>query len=333
MLSTLVAGVLNDALTQAFGPQAVVFAIAAIGLNIHFGYAGLLNFGQVGFMLIGAYGLAFGISYLELPVFFAILLGIGFSVALALILGLPTLRLRADYLAIVTIAAGEIVRLIGRSKGMKPYTNSSDGLSGWAGWFQDNTPWQNTFYNVGPMTFTKMQVFIVVFGWTLVAILVLVVYLLMRSPWGRVLKAIREDEDAARALGKNAYSYKMQALVLGGVIGGIAGMFLAIGNGTVQPDAFVPNVTFFTWTILILGGAARVFSPVIGAMLFWFMLTIAEGLLRLLVETEWLPVAYLSSVNIGQFRYMLMGVSLMLLMIFRPQGIFGDRAEMALDDH
>ncbi|MEZ5341646.1 MAG: branched-chain amino acid ABC transporter permease [Acidimicrobiales bacterium] len=333
MFSTVLAGVWGDALTQAFGPLAVYYAIAAIGLNIHFGYTGLLNFGQVGFMLVGAYGLGFGITTWDLPWFMAIGLGLLLAAVLGVILGLPTLRLRADYLAIVTIASSEIVRLLGRSNVFKDYTGGAEGLSGWSGWFQDHTPWQNTFYSFGPITYTKMQVFVVVFGWLTVALLVLMVHLLMRSPWGRVLKAIREDEDAARALGKNAYSYKMQALLLGGVIGGIAGMFAAVSNGTVQPDFYVPNVTFFTWTILILGGAARVFSPVVGAILFWFMLTIAEGLLRIVEESDALPKSLLSPTDIGDFRYMLMGASLMLLLIFRPQGIFGDRAEMALDDH
>ena len=333
MFATDLASILGDALTQAFGPEAVVFAIAAIGLNIHFGYTGLLNFGQVGFMLMGAYGLGIGIAIWDQTWWLSIFIGVLFSLALALVLGFPTLRLRADYLAIVTIAAAEILRLIARSKPMRGITRGAEGLNEWAGPFQEMTPWQETTYDFGPLTYTKMQVFVVVFGWLLVALLVGFVYLLMTSPWGRVLKAIREDEDAARALGKNAYWYKMQSLMIGGVIGGFAGMLQVIGKGTVQPDTFVPQITFFAWTVLILGGAGRVFSPVVGAMLFWFLLTIAEGLLRMLVETEWLPRSMLSATDIGDFRFMFVGLALMLLMIFRPQGIFGDRAEMALDDH
>ena len=164
MFATDLASIFSDALTQAFGPEAVVFAIAAIGLNIHFGYTGLLNFGQVGFMLMGAYGLGVGIAIWDQHWFISVIIGIIFSLALALILGFPTLRLRADYLAIVTIAAAEILRLIARSKPMRGITRGAEGLNEWAGPFQDMTPWQSTTYDFGPLTYTKMAAFAVVFG-------------------------------------------------------------------------------------------------------------------------------------------------------------------------
>jgi len=173
---------------------------------------------------------------------------------------------------------------------------------------------------------------IVVFGWLAVAIVTILVWLLMRSPWGRVLKAIREDEDAARALGKNAYWFKMQSLLLGGAIGGFAGFIQVLDKATVQPDTFVPPITFFFWTALILGGAARVFSPIVGAILFWFIIIFAESFLSELVEDGTIPEAILKSTDVSNVRFLIMGIMLMSLMVFRPQGIFGDREEMALDD-
>ena len=156
------------------------------------------------------------------------------------------------------------------------------------------------------------------------------------QPWGRVLKAIREDEDAARALGKNAYNYKLQALVIGGVIGGLAGMLQAIDKQSVQPDTFNPVITFMIWTVLIIGGAARVWSPVIGAMIFWGLISGLEALMRELLDSsleDFLArFLNLDVGNVSQVRFMVFGLVLMLLMRYRPQGIFGSREEMALDD-
>ncbi len=119
--------VVSESLTQAIGPQAVVFALAAIGLNIHFGYTGLLNFGHIGFLAVGAYGPAIAISSWGWPAGLAIFVGLLFALALALVLGLPTLRLRADYLAIVTIAAAEIIRLLARSTALRERDARSRG--------------------------------------------------------------------------------------------------------------------------------------------------------------------------------------------------------------
>ena len=110
----------------------------------------------------------------------------------------------------------------------------------------------------------------------MVALACVFVYLLMRSPWGRVLKGIREDEDAVRSLGKNVYSYKMQSLVLGGVIGALAGIIYVLPRA-VQPDAMGRSMTFFIWTILLLGGAATVFGPVLGTILFFSVRILIRG--------------------------------------------------------
>jgi neutral amino acid transport system permease protein len=156
-----------------------------------------------------------------------------------------------------------------------------------------------------------------------------IVYLLMKSPWGRVLKAIREDEDAVRSLGKNVFSYKMQSLVLGGVIGCLGGFIYGLAYGSIQPDVFGTETTFFLYTMVILGGAARVFGPVIGAMLFWVLLVLLNGALSEAVSAG--VITFIDTNQAGALRQVFVGLGLILLLIFRPQGIFGDKREIAID--
>lgn len=315
------------------GQDAVVYALACVGLNIHFGYTGLLNFGQVGFMAIGAYGVGISITYYGWNPVVAIIIGILACVVLALLLGLPALRLRADYLAIVTIAASEIIRIVFRSVSLRGFSGGSNGINGFADAFYDPSPFDpQREYGWGPLQFLGNRFWILIVGWCLVAVITGLVFLWMKAPFGRVLRAIREDEDAARSLGKNAYWYKVQSLILGGVIGGIGGMVLSIGTQTVQPDAYSPPVTFFLYTALILGGVGRVWSPVAGAMVFWGLLAFTDNLLRQMVANDLMPDAIMEGTQVGQVRFMMVGAGLMALMIFRPQGLFGNREEMALDD-
>lgn len=328
------------------GERFIVFALAAIGLNLHFGYTGLLNFGQAVFMAAGAYGLAMMVATIGprlnentglnmsdttlfwVGVFMAVVV---FPVIFALIMGVPTLRLRADYLAIVTIAVAEIFRIVARSPRFDWLTGSSDGLTGFSSTFYDMSPFSTTeryFFNL----FTGNQFFLVLVGWVILAIGTTLCWLLIRSPWGRVLKAIREDEDAARSLGKNAYSYKMQALILGGMFGAVGGMVRAVGFSVAQPDNFITDVTFFVWVALILGGAGKVFGPLVGAALLYAVLDSSDTILRQLVENEYIPSSFMSGTQVGQVRFMIVGLGLVLLAAFRPQGIFGNKEEMALDD-
>ncbi len=325
------AAVFNRFVAAAIGDSAVYFAAAAIGLNLHFGYTGLLNFGQIGFLLVGAYGVAITVTFLGLSFWPGIVVGLLAAVVLALLLGIPTLRLRADYLAIVTIVAAEILRLTFRSVALREVTGGSFGLQGFAGAFYDINPFTQSRYSFGIVSFSERQLWLLVVGWTLVAVLAVVIWLLANSPWGRVLKAIREDEDAARSLGKNVFVYKMQSLVLGGVMGGVGGILLAVNQQAVQPDTYSPPVTFFIFTALILGGAATVVGPIIGSMLFWALLAATDSFLRQAVSADLIPAAIMDGVQVGQVRFMLVGLGLMLLMIFRPQGILGDRRELALE--
>jgi branched-chain amino acid transport system permease protein len=240
-----------------------------------------------------------------------------------MLLGIPTLRLRADYLAIVTIAAAEIVRYIVTTNQLTAVTGSANGLAAFEGGFYAMNPFPAGSY----MGMNNRDFFIRVVGWGLVVVCCTLVWLLMRSPWGRVLKGIREDENAVRSLGKNVYAYKMQALIIGGVLGALAGMIFTLPRGAVQPANYGTELTFFLYTCLLLGGLGTVLGPVIGAMIFWVVLSLTQGILYGLIESG--AVTWLNTVQAGQLRYILVGVALMLLMIFRPQGVFGNKKELA----
>lgn len=314
------------------GEPFIYFSLAAMGLNMHYGYTGLLNFGQAVFMAAGAYGLSMAVVTLGLNFWWGLLLGIViFPLLLALIMGVPTLRLRADYLAIVTIAASEMFRIIARSPSLDRWTGSSDGLTAFANRFYDFNPFDKQkryFFGL----FIGNQMWVVLVGWIVLSIVVLIVWMTMRSPWGRVLRAIREDEDAARSLGKNAYWFKMQSLMIGGMFGALGGMFRAIGTQSAQPQNFITDVTFFAWVALILGGAAKVGGPIAGAAILYGILNFTDVLLRQLVENGYMPEAIMDGTQVGQVRFMMIGLGLILLAIYRPQGIFGTKEEMALDD-
>jgi neutral amino acid transport system permease protein len=312
------------ALGEIFSPTTAAYALAALGLAVHFGFTGLLNFGQAGFMAVGGYAFAITAVKLEWPVWGSVLATIVASVIFALILGIPTLRLRADYLSIVTIASAEIIRLSVKTPEFSDVTGGSEGINGAARAFNELNPLPEGRWGFGVLTYSSDQWWVRIVGWLVVALACLIVYLLVRSPWGRIVKGIREDQDAVRALGKNVFSYKMQALILGGVLGGLAGALFILPR-SLQPDNYGTQLTFFLYTILLLGGAATVFGPIAGSIIFWVTLSLSDGLLTLLVTNNWLPI---ESTQQGPIRFIIIGVTLMLLVIFRPQGIFGKKKEM-----
>ncbi|WP_394280013.1 branched-chain amino acid ABC transporter permease [Microbacterium sp.] len=317
--------ILNNTAAQILSPTTLGFVLAAIGLSVHFGFAGLLNMGVAGFMAIGAYGFAistltFGLSW---PV--AALIGLVGAVLFSIVMGVPTLRLRGDYLAIVTIAAAEVVRLLFLTSTFRDTTGSADGLSGFQRDFRASNPLPAGRYGWGPWTYQSDQWWVIIVGTITIAIVVLFVWLLMRSPWGRVIRGIREDEDAVRSLGKNVFAFKMQALIVGGVIIAAGGIITAMGTN-VNPNVYVTSQTFYVWTALLLGGAATIFGPVLGAVLFWVVRAFLSNLLPALVKIGWLP--FLNAQQSQMLVFVLVGVALMLLVIFRPQGILGNKKEL-----
>jgi len=317
--------ILSNTGSSILSPATLGFALAALGLAVHFGYAGLLNMGIAGFMAIGAYGYAISVLSFGLPWWLAALVGLAGAAIFALILGIPTLRLRGDYLAIVTIAAAEVVRLLFLTTAFDDVTGSADGLSGYHNSFRAANPLPDGTYGFGPWTYTETQWWVRIVGLITLAIAVLVVWMLMRSPWGRVLKGIREDEDAVRALGKNVFAYKMQTLVLGGVIAAAGGIIYAMPS-SVNPGVYVTSLTFFVWTALLLGGAATVFGPLLGSLLFWVLQTFLGSVLPAMVQAGLLP--FMSQIQAGVLRFILVGIALMLLVIFMPQGILGNKKEL-----
>jgi ABC-type branched-subunit amino acid transport system permease subunit len=316
--------ILNNTGASLLSPVTIAYALATVGLAVHFGYAGLLNMGIAGFMAIGAYGYAISILTFGLPWWIGVLVGIIGSILFALILGIPTLRLRGDYLAIVTIAAAEVLRLLFLTTAFEEVTGSADGLSGYHLDFRAANPIPDGTYGFGPWTYNQDGWWVRILGLLALVIAILMVWALMRSPWGRVLKGIREDEDAVRALGKNVFSYKLQALVLGGVIAAVGGIVYAL-PASVNPGVYVTSLTFFVYTALLLGGAATVFGPVLGSVIFWVIQTLLGNLLPALVQVGVLPMTTSQSQTL---RFILVGIALMLIVIFRPQGILGNKKEL-----
>jgi branched-chain amino acid transport system permease protein len=323
-----VSAAFQDAILAGIGIQAAAFALAAVGLNLQFGYTGLLNFGHVAFMLVGAYGTAITVNE-GYPLWLAVLVGIGAAVLLGLIFGLPTLRLRADYLAIVTITAGETLRLIVNAGGQNSLTQGPFGIQSFANSFFSVNPIPNGNYGPGRVSFSADELWVVIVAWLLVALAALLVERLVTSPWGRAIRAIREDEDAARSLGKNTFAYKLQSLVLGGVMGALAGMMLAFDQQSVSPGYYLPALTFFVYTVVILGGPGTVRGPIVGAIIFWFLLQLTAGILNDFIANGWIPSDRADDVL--TFRYVLVGLALILLAVWRPQGIFGRREELLID--
>jgi len=396
-------GILNAIMSSATSPQTAAVALAVIGLNIHFGFTGLLNIGQSAFMLLGAYGFAVttkeGIPSLGIdPLTFTslvagVVVGLLMAFVFALVLGVPTLKLRGDYLAIVTISAAEILRYVGRSVGYSKLTNLTGGSQGIPGSqyrdpFTDLSPFGTggttilefnysdvadgatwvrvlgwlvvialavAFVQVArrriglagaarsvtmavtgvlallgllflvPVTNQNTGVdgwWVTVVAWSLAVLGTLVVLVLAKSPWGRALRGVREDEDAMRSLGKNVFAIKMQALIIGGLFGALGGMMYVLPS-TVQPDSLGRTLTFFCYTALLLGGAAAIWGPIIGSIVFY-----AGRIFVISFTQTYVPDSVMNSQEATQFAYIVVGVALMLLVIFRPQGILGDKREL-----
>jgi ABC-type branched-subunit amino acid transport system permease subunit len=388
-------GILNAMMRTAVDPQTAAVAIAVIGLNIHFGYTGLINIGQSAFMLLGAYGFAISITQ-GWPLVIAVLIGLAVAFVFALVLGVPTLKLRGDYLAIVTISAAEIVRYVGRSVGYEGLFNLTGGAQGipgsqYRGPFSNLSPFGNgnttllgfnytdiaggsalvrlvgwaivialiwlavrvgrgrmglegmaqTASVIGLTILTLVMIFFLapvsqqntgvdgwwftVVAWVIVGISLVMVVGLTRSPWGRALRGVREDEDAMRSLGKNVFAIKMQALIIGGLFGALGGIIYVL-PASVQPDSMGRSLTFFCYTALLLGGTATIFGPMLGSVLFFagriFIKTFAQA---------YIPNSIMNDSRTEQFSYIVVGVALMLLVIFRPQGVLGNKRELRFD--
>ena len=283
-------------------------------------------------MMVAGYSIASAVTIFFSSLWLGVLIGLVLTVILALLLGVPTLRLRADYLAIVTIAAAEIIRQTVSAAAFSDTFGGQDGVTDFISGFRAVNPYSDSL-DLGIVEWSAYDTWVMTVGWAMVAVSCLVVWLLMRSPWGRVLKSIREDEDAVRSLGKNVYAYKMQSLIIGGVFGALAGFAVALRSAAVGPSFFATDVTFFAYTVLLIGGAARVLGPVAGAIIFWFLITALGAFFSQATRGSdpLIPTWIMDSQQASLMRFIFLGLGLMLLMIFRLLGIFGDRRELAID--
>lgn len=318
-------------LVSALGPIAAAYTISTVGLNLQFGYTGLLNFGHVGFMMMGGYGLAATVEAGG-SMWLGVVVGIAAAVLLGLILGIPTLRLRTDYLAITTIAAAESLRFLARSPTTESVTGGVFGLQGFATDFHSLNPFDaSATFDLVVIDVSGRRLWVMIVGWTVAILATLLIRRLINSPWGRMVKAIREDEDATTSLGKNVFAVKLQSLTLGGALGAIGGIIIAFEQQNITPDNFLPQVTFILFVVVILGGAGTVWGPILGALVFQFFFFFFDSLMRQAQENvEWVG-AVIGSAGAGQMRFVLVGIALILLLVFRPQGMLGNRKESLID--
>lgn len=418
------------------------YALFSLGLNLQWGYTGLINFGHIAFMTLGAYTTVL-LTLKGVPILVATVAGGLCAAFLGLLIGLSTLRLREDYLAIVTIGVAEVVRLIALNE--EALTNGTRGVYGyplpldrlepnlgvkiamigvltgifglglwhlwqwvrqlpmgdrwvrsdhrssrrrvialfvgyglclallvaalWLGFSVDFgflfvsivplalgvslpylqfkqplaqlklQPW-STHLAIAAATFTLGVVMMAYWAgvvglwdytykaglmWLLVVSVAIVFWrlqALVHSPWGRVLKAIREDEEVAKALGKNVFRYKLQSLMIGGAIAGLAGSFYAWQLTFINPDGFISLLTFQAWIIVVLGGSGNNVGTLLGSMIFWAYDAATRFLLPVLLP--------LDEARLGAFRVMVIGLLMIVLMMWRPQGILGKKDELSL---
>jgi branched-chain amino acid transport system permease protein len=308
-----------------------IYTIFALGLYVQFALTGLPNFGHVAFAALAAYTMAILVIRFAAPMPLAALAGLLIAVAFSFVLGVPTLRLRADYLAIATVAGGEIVRYLALNlQGLTGGPLGSIGMLGPTRLAQYNGAWDALIGRIvdalekGPLAVVASRDFaMLLIVWPLVIALLLVFWLMARSPWGRLMRAIREDEAAAAAVGKNVVRAKMQALALGALLGGLAGLLLAWQIGIVTPDDYQPTFTFYAYLILILGGTTRIWAIPFGAALFGLLYSGTRFL-------NFFPLSLFDSGERAYLRLLLVGLLLIVLMAVRPQGLLGNRRELVL---
>ena len=298
-----------------FGTVASILAIAVLGLNLQWGNTGLFNGGVAAFFGAGAYGtmilggpadpLQLGGFALPYPV--AFLGGVLLAALLAWAVGLLTLRLRHDYLAIATFGVAVALEAVARNA--EWLTGGAKGMRGFPRPFEGAFADQFT-YNLAFLAF--------------VTILLILIYIglerLIRSPYGRVLRAIREDEIAAGALGKNATRLRLEAFVLGSAIIGAAGALYVSFYAFISPQDMAPILTFQIWAMLIVGGAGNNRGAVLGAFLIWGAWTSSGFLLSRFAPTE-------VQIYTGPIQYIMIGSIIVGMLLWRPQGLLPERIE------
>jgi len=296
-----------------FATMAGILAIAVLGLNLQWGYTGLFNGGVVAFFGAGAYGtMILGarpdpmlMGGFDLPWIVAFAGGIAFAGLVAWIVGVLTLRLRHDYLAIATF--GVAVALESVARNAQWLTGGARGMRGFP----------RPLESVVNDTFLYMLVLL-----ALVMSVLIIVYLglerLANAPFGRLLRAIREDEEAARSLGKNPARLRLQAFVIGAMIMGASGALYVTNTAFISPQDMAPILTFQIWAMLIVGGAGNNRGALLGAGLIWAVWTASGFALTRLVPQGW-------QLSAGSIQYILIGLVIVGMLLWRPQGLLPER--------
>lgn len=291
---------------------ALSYAVICLGLNLQWGQTGLFNVGIAGFVAVGAYVSALlttphtpdRFGGFDLPIVAGWIGAAIFTGLATLLVGALTIRLRADYLAIATFGVAVAVQLV--LLNLQPVTGGPFGI----GYI--------------PRPFAGLATDPTAFGFAnlaLMAAVVLGVYLmlerLVRGPWGRVLRAIREDEAAALALGKNAVSFRLQAFAIGGAIMGLGGALQAHFIGFIAPENYQPTLTFQVWAMLIVGGSGNNRGAILGAVLVWGLWAASAGAVSALFPTD-------QQARASSLQIVMIGTALCAILLQRPRGLLGE---------
>jgi branched-chain amino acid transport system permease protein len=294
--------------------MALINAIVCLGLNVQWGQTGLFNVGIAGFVAMGAYVSALlttppsdgHLGGFGLPIVVGWFAAIIASAAASAFVGALTLRLRSDYLAITTFGVAVAVQLVALNA--QKLTGGAFGVAFIPRPFERlaETP---ALFNLANLA--------------LVAGLTLVLYLALErlalSPWGRVLRAIREDERAAKALGKNPTRFRLEAFALGGALMGLSGAIEAHFIGFIAPDDYLSSLTFQVWAMLIVGGSGNNLGAILGAVIVWALWTVSG-----LVISDFVPAGY--EARAASLRSVAIGLLLATMIVLRPRGLIGERA-------
>jgi branched-chain amino acid transport system permease protein len=299
-----------------FLTMALTYAVMCLGLNIQWGQTGLFNVGIAAFVAIGAYASAIlttpdapdRLGGFDLPIAIGWLGGALAAGLAAWFVGALTIRLRADYLAIATFGVAVSVQLCVLN--IQPLTGGAFGIG--------FIPRPFNSLAGDPLSFGLANL-------ALMAGLVLGLYLalqhLAKSPWGRVLRAIREDEVAAQALGKRPVRFRLQAFTIGGAIMGLAGAAQGHFIGFIAPDNYLPILTFQVWAMLIVGGSGNNRGAIIGAILVWGIWALSAAAVSAFVPPE-------QQARAAALQIVMIGVGLCLILLLRPRGLIGERRSL-----
>jgi ABC-type branched-subunit amino acid transport system permease subunit len=312
--------------------QAGVWVLLAVGLNVVVGLAGLLDLGYAAFFAIGAYTYAYGASpfaHTHLPFWPMLLVGAAVAAIFGLLLGAPTLRLRGDYLAIVTLGFGEIVPVVFNNSDQ--YTNGTNGITAL---YQPSVglPFTNISYNFGFGNPTPYYIAVA----AIIAVAMILLYRLQDSRLGRAWMAVREDELAAASMGINTVTTKLLAFAIGASTSGLAGVYLSSKLAIVSPTQFGFTVSFTVLAMVVLGGMGNIWGVAAGAFVIYEIQSQGLKQLNNFFQNSGIPAIHLgfvnldlSSINFLNYQYLLYGLALVGMMLLRPEGLFPSRRRKA----